>query len=249
MKTFFILFGLIVLNSVCLSSCRTIISNKKNISLPPSLVIFTFDDGPNERYNTTERLLDILHKYQIKGVFCLLGENAENNPEIVRRIYNEGHIIVNHGYSDRFAIFMNKEEFMKNLYLGERAITEALGFKTNNNLYRPQGGFFTTRQQRIINEEGYTIITFTIPVLDPFVSYRGKDRLIKRIVRSVERRNGGIILLHDRRAGTARSASRLQRKPDGVFNRSWIPEAVEAIIIQLMDRGFILNETFLDYLL
>ena len=36
----------------------------------------------------------------------------------------------------------------------------------------------------------------------------------------------------------------LQKKPNSAYNRSWIPEAVETIIVALFDKGFILNETF-----
>ena len=244
MRSLYVLFGLIILISFCLLSCKTIIRKNENVGISPSIVIFTFDDGPNQRNNTTEKLLDILNKYQVKGVFCLLGVNVENNPEIVRRIKNEEHIIVNHGYSDKFVCYMNDEKFIENLHLGEKAITDALGFEFYPKLYRPQGGIYTSKQQKIVNKEGYVIMPFTIAHLDPFINYHGKERLIKKIIKSVIKQNGGIILLHDRRAGPERSARKLQKKPDGVFNRSWIPETVEEIIIELLDKGFILDKTF-----
>jgi len=234
------IFILAFVSGLYFSSCKTIISSNKNIGLSPSKVIFTFDDGPNQRNNTTENLLDILNKYQVKGVFCLLGENVAENPEIVRRIYNDGHVIVNHGYSDKFTIFMNKNKFKENLLSGERAITEALGVDFYPKLYRPQGGVFTPKQQRIIDEEGYVIVPFSIVVMDLFTTHSGIDRLTKRITKKVNSKDGGVILLHDRRAGTERSARKLEKSPDGVYNRSWIPEAVETIIIALLDEGYVL---------
>jgi peptidoglycan/xylan/chitin deacetylase (PgdA/CDA1 family) len=246
MKALYVLFGSIVLFSILFFSCRTlnITSSNEKIGLSPSKVIFTFDDGPNHHNNTTERLLDVLNKYQVKGVFCLIGVNVENNPEIVRRIYNERHIIVNHGYSDKINYFMKDDEFRENIILGEKVITEALGFEFFPKLYRPQGGVYKPVQQRIIHEEGNVIVPFTINVMDPYAANDKKDKIIKRIIEKVEKQNGGVILLHDGRDGHERNTKELQKKPNGAYNRSWIPEAVEEIIIALLDKGFILNETF-----
>jgi len=250
MRNLYVLFDSIVLISVCLSSCilscktMNITSSNEKIGLPPSKVIFTFDDGPNNHNNTTERLLDVLNKYQVKGVFCLIGVNVVNNPEIVRRIYNEGHIIVNHGYSDKIAYFLNDDEFRENLLQGQKAITEVLGLEFFPKLYRPQGGIYKPVQQRIIHEEDNVIVPFTINVMDPYAANDKKDKIIKRIIEKVEKQNGGVILLHDGRDGHERNAIELEKKPDGAYNRSWIPEAVEEIIIALLNKGFILNETF-----
>ena len=56
----------------------------------------TFDDGPSS--NTTQ-ILDILNERGIKATFFVLGSNVEKNPEIVKRMYDEGHFIASHGYS------------------------------------------------------------------------------------------------------------------------------------------------------
>jgi len=249
MKNFYVLFVLILVSICffsCILSCKTlnITSSNEKVGIPPSKVIFTFDDGPNHHNNTTERLLDVLNKYQVKGVFCLLGVNVVNNQEIVRRIYNEGHIIVNHGYSDKINYFMNDDEFRENLIQGQRAITDVLGFEISPRLYRPQGGVYKPVQQKIIYEEGNVIVPFTINVMDPYAANDKKDKIIKRTIEKVEKQNGGVILLHDGRDGHERNTIELEKKPNGAYNRSWIPEAVEEIIIALLDKGFILNETF-----
>ena len=233
--------------SICFFSCDfpNISSSNVEIGLPPKYVIFTFDDGPNHHNKTTERLSDVLFKYQIKGLFCLLGVNVEKYPEIVRRIYNDGHIIVNHGYSDKIAYFMNDNEFRENLISGNRAITEALGFEIYPKLYRPQGGIYSHAQARIINEEGFSIVPYTIgSVMEPYSTCKTKERVVNNIIKGVKKENGGVILLHDMRDGYRRQIIELQKEPNGAYNRSWIPEAVEKIIIALLNKGFIINETF-----
>ena len=228
MKKIFILISTILFLLFSNVSCRTfnITSSNNKIGMPPSMVIFTFDDGPNEKDNTTERLLDVLSKYDVKGVFCLLGVNVENSPEIVRRIYNDGHIIATHGYSDKLNYFMNDVDFRNNLLQGYRSITDILGYEIPR-LYRPHGGIYSPSQKRIIEEEGFVIVNYTVGIMDAYTTYARKDRFIRRLIKRIEKQNGGIILLHD-----------------GGDNRFWIPDAVEIIIIALLERGFILNETF-----
>jgi peptidoglycan/xylan/chitin deacetylase (PgdA/CDA1 family) len=57
-------------------------------------VYLTFDDGPHPVHTT--RLLDLLAKHGAKGTFFLIGRTAEQAPEVVRRILDEGHAIGNH---------------------------------------------------------------------------------------------------------------------------------------------------------
>ncbi len=57
----------------------------------------TFDDGPSG--NITPQILDILNREGIKATFFVLGSRVELYPEILKREYEEGHYIANHGYS------------------------------------------------------------------------------------------------------------------------------------------------------
>jgi len=60
-------------------------------------VLLTFDDGPHPEY--TPQILQILDKYQTKAVFFVIGKNAEKYPDLLKEIYQRGHIIANHSYS------------------------------------------------------------------------------------------------------------------------------------------------------
>jgi peptidoglycan/xylan/chitin deacetylase (PgdA/CDA1 family) len=201
----------------------------------------SFDDGPNGKDDTTARLLDVLKKYQIKAIFCLLGENAERYPDLVKRIYDEGHSIVNHGYSDKWASKMNEEEFRNNLLRGQAAIFSALGHDISPKLYRPHGGFYTSAQEKIIREEGYIVALSNVRVYDAVIDRRKQNKVVRGIIRKVEKQDGGVVLLHDAKDSCVLAETKLSKKPDGVFNRSWIPDIVEKIINTLLEKGFILN--------
>ena len=76
-------------------------SNEKAIQYVASNMIkeapkiaITFDDGPSPAW--TPKLLDGLKERNVKATFFLIGENAENTPELVKRESEEGHLVGNH---------------------------------------------------------------------------------------------------------------------------------------------------------
>ena len=232
----------LLLTGFLLLACQSITGKSADPAIEPSHIVLSFDDGPNNFGDTTALLLDTLKKREIKAMFALLGENAEKNPELVKRIYDEGHIIINHGYLDKWASRMSEEEFRVNLAMGEAAISKALGRDFFPKLYRPHGGFYTSAQKKIIREAGYTIVFADIRVYDAVLTGAKKDKMIKEIIEKAEKNNGGIVLLHDARGSQVHMEKELKKNRSGAFDRSWIPSAVEEIIIALKAGGFIIDK-------
>ena len=223
-------------------SCHTITSNRTKMGIPSSQVYFSFDDGPDVQDDTTARLLDVLKKYQIQAFFCLLGENAEQYPDLVKRIHAEGHYLINHGYADKHASKMNDVEFRDNLMRGEAAISASLGFDMHPRLYRPHGGFYHSNQEKICIDEGYTIVYANIRIYDAVKSGSQQHKVVQQTIKKLEKQGGGIILLHDARGSYSRKTAEVEKHPNCAYNRSWIPETVEQIILTLLDKGFILSD-------
>jgi peptidoglycan/xylan/chitin deacetylase (PgdA/CDA1 family) len=57
-------------------------------------VWLTFDDGPHP--SQTDRVLKILEKSAIKATFFIIGENAKNHKQLVKKAFDAGHRIGNH---------------------------------------------------------------------------------------------------------------------------------------------------------
>jgi peptidoglycan/xylan/chitin deacetylase (PgdA/CDA1 family) len=224
------------------TSCYSITHGKFDNDIPVKTVFFSFDDGPNAYEDNTVRLLDVLKKHNVRAVFALIGENAEAYPEIVRRIYEEGHFIVNHGYSGKLNNLMRRLEFRNNLVMGGQAINNALGFELLPKYYRPHGGFYYYWQKKICIEEGYHILPGNIRVYDAVISGRNSGNIVNRIIRGVNKNRGGFLLLHDARDSHFSMEKQLTRHPDGMFNRSWIPDVVEELIELLIDRGYTIGD-------
>ena len=103
-------------------------------------VFLTFDDGPTK--SKTEPILDILKKENVKASFFVLGSRAEYNPEIIRREYNEGHFIANHGYShDYDKIYESVDACIEEFEHTNRIVKQAIGNENFNTLvFRFPGG-------------------------------------------------------------------------------------------------------------
>ena len=68
------------------------------------MVYLTFDDGPNK--NNTAKILDILKKENIHATFFLQGKNVQQNPDLVKRIYNEGNAMNSQSLDDHTKYFI-----------------------------------------------------------------------------------------------------------------------------------------------
>jgi peptidoglycan/xylan/chitin deacetylase (PgdA/CDA1 family) len=59
-------------------------------------VALTFDDGPDPK--NTMALLDLLKEQGVKATFCVVGFRARDNPQVIKRIVEDGHTICNHSW-------------------------------------------------------------------------------------------------------------------------------------------------------
>ncbi|MGZ3789132.1 MAG: polysaccharide deacetylase family protein, partial [Bacteriovorax sp.] len=97
MKTLFSFFLLFSLSNVFAQELIDKDFSKTNIEpihQGHNEIILTFDDGPNP--GVTNKVLDILLEHNIKATFFVIGKNAQEHPELMKRIVDEGHIVGNH---------------------------------------------------------------------------------------------------------------------------------------------------------
>lgn len=115
-------------------------------------VFLTFDDGPSK--TVTLPILDLLKQENIKATFFTLGSRIEFYPEIVKRAYNEGHYIANHGYSHKYNIIYNSpQDVLNEYYKTEQLIKNAVGNQNYNSyLFRFPGGSKGGKYSNIKNE-------------------------------------------------------------------------------------------------
>ncbi|NLM35899.1 MAG: polysaccharide deacetylase [Clostridiales bacterium] len=115
----------------------------------------TFDDGPNSVI--TPQVLKILKDYDVKATFFVLGSNADNNPDILKRIFDEGHAIANHTYShDYKKIYpnykVNIDVFQAEVYKTKDTILKIVGSSSSSRVVRFPGGSFESWKEPMKNK-------------------------------------------------------------------------------------------------
>lgn len=98
MKKLVLIFTLAVAAALCFAGDRAVpVEGGAEIPEGEKYVALTFDDGP--RRGTTDRLLDGLKERGASATFFLIGEQIEDNADLVARMAEEGHQIGNHTWS------------------------------------------------------------------------------------------------------------------------------------------------------
>lgn len=100
----------------------------KSVNKGKKSVALTFDDGPDPE--TTPRILEILREKKVKATFFIIGKKAEKYPDLLRQIYEDGHIIANHSYSHNYLIaFFSTSRLTKDLQRCNEFILQTIGKK------------------------------------------------------------------------------------------------------------------------
>jgi peptidoglycan-N-acetylglucosamine deacetylase len=233
---------LILFLSMGLTGCATAIKPYAKFGLPKDNIIFTFDDGPNERSDTTIRILDILKRRHIRAYFCVIGKQVEKNPEIARRIRDDGHVIVNHSYSHPNPLPLGRRKTLEEIELADRAIGKALGVADYRSEYFRPPYAITTKAIREIGAE-YPLKIAGISVFDFFTvdSEYGPEnyrKVVNYYKKEIRKSRGGVIVLHDGCFRPSPTVEEDYEKAGKPVNRSWVPEALEELILYFQGENF-----------
>jgi peptidoglycan/xylan/chitin deacetylase (PgdA/CDA1 family) len=99
-------------------------------------IYLTFDDGPDPRW--TPQILDLLAQARMHATFFAIGECAQREPALMRRIAADGHAVGNHTFSHRHPWLMNSRAARAQVRDGAKALSDATGRAPV--LYRPPHG-------------------------------------------------------------------------------------------------------------
>jgi len=88
-----------------------------------------FDKKQRQVQDAVEPLLSLLGTYHIRSTFFVLGETAAGNPELIKKIYDNGHEIASHGYSHTSVSKSTKGNFESDLGKSVRIIRKITGEK------------------------------------------------------------------------------------------------------------------------
>ncbi|MGF6850673.1 peptidoglycan/xylan/chitin deacetylase (PgdA/CDA1 family) [Chitinophaga sp. W3I9] len=154
------------------------------------VVALTFDDGPQEAY--TPQILDILYREQVPAAFFCIGKNIRGNEYLLKRIYEEGHVIGNHTYSHHFWFDMKLSgNMLKDMQEMDALTVNATGLHPR--LFRPPYGVTNPNLARAVKAGNYLPVGWNIRSLDTVA--KDETVLLHRIMQQLK--PGAVILLHD----------------------------------------------------
>ncbi len=151
-------------------------------------VALTFDDGPHPIF--TPRLLAILRKYDVRATFFVVGKLAEKHPDLIRQIYEDGHVIGNHSYSHPNLNTLTEAEVYAEWELTSRIIESITGERVR--YCRPPGGHYNDAVLRAAVDAGLRVVWFTTNTAD--YKRPATTTIVNKAMPGAQ--NGSIILLH-----------------------------------------------------
>ena len=164
------------------------------------VLYLTFDAGYEAGY--TEKILDVLKKHDVKAAFFVVGTYIENDPELVRRMAEEGHIVGNHTWHHyNMSQIADLQSFTRELQSVADAYREATGEEMPP-YYRPPQGVYSEENLKMAKSLGYRTVFWSLAYVDwnrdaqptPEQAY---EKLLPRI------HPGAVVLLHSTSATNA----------------------------------------------
>ena len=159
----------------------------------------TFDDGPDDV--NTPAILDVLKAKGVHATFYVLGGMVEKNPEVLKRIFAEGHAIGNHSYDhDYDRLYASKESFVEEMEQTDEAIFKVIGMRPF--IIRAPGGtvgMFTADFYEHLNLLGYVEHDWNVLTEDATPEHPSAERQICYIDRRTAghlKDNMALILMH-----------------------------------------------------
>lgn len=158
------------------------------IPVNKKVIYLTFDDGPHAV--ATPFVLDQLKQYEAKATFFCIGKNVVAEPDIYRRILDEGHLTGNHTQHH-----LNGWKTSSRQYLQD--IAEA-ALHIDSRFFRPPYGRITRFQAsqigKVLNYSNAEVIMWDILSADFDESLTG-EQCLQHVVLNIK--PGSIVVFHD----------------------------------------------------
>jgi len=136
-------------------------------------------------------MLKVFKEKNVNVTFFVTGRWAENNKELLKQMYEEGHEIQSHGYSHALCSDISSEKVEEEITKTEAAIIDALCIKPN--YFAPAAGDYDARTVEIAERLGDKVVLWTSDTID-WREGSTASVIVQRIMSKPL--DGSIILMH-----------------------------------------------------
>lgn len=137
-----------------------------------------------------EPMLEVLKSEDVKTTFFVGGTWANSNSDILKKIYDDGHEIANHGYFHKDHKYLSYERNQEEIYITHKLVKELIGVEMS--LFAPPSGSYNTQTLLIASKLGYKTIMWNKDTID----WRDKDSTLAFNRATKNPKNGDLILMH-----------------------------------------------------
>lgn len=165
--------------------------------------IFTGDPGKKELYLTfdngyengfTGKILDVLKEKKVPAIFFVTGHYAKDQPELLKRMIAEGHLIGNHSWSHPDMTRIANEKIREELDRVKQQVAQVTGWQQMRYL-RPPRGIFSDRTLDASKKFGYTHVFWSVAYNDWNINaQKGWKYAHDKVMAQLH--PGAVILLH-----------------------------------------------------
>ena len=158
------------------------------------IIYLTFDAGYEN--GNTPAILDALKKHQAPAVFFVVGNFIKDNPDLIRRILADEHIIGNHTMTHPdLPQISSMDAFQKELQDVEELYTSLTG-EAMTKFYRPPRGIYNTENLSMAKELGYSTFFWSLAYVDWIQDQQpSREEAFQKLLTRIH--PGAIVLLHN----------------------------------------------------
>lgn len=166
----------------------------------------TFDDGPTK--NITPQILDTLRRYNVKATFFEVGSLIEANPDMARRVYEEGHLIANHSNGHNYEkLYASAETFINEINQCYETIKTVTDGEEPFRLVRFPGGSYKSSAdsyspvkqecKKVLKEHGFYYCDWNALIGDAEGKKKDASQLLEYLKRNIDTDESVVVLMHD----------------------------------------------------
>jgi len=165
----------------------------------------TFDNGYENGY--TAKILDVLKEHRVPAIFFVTGHYVKDQPELVKRIVDEGHLVGNHSWSHPDMSQISSQRLTEELDKVKAEVSQLTSQKDMRYL-RPPRGIFNDRILGESKELGYTSVFWSVAYKDwDTKAQRGEQYAYDSVMSQLH--PGAVILLHSVSSDNAAALGRI----------------------------------------
>ncbi|HWP97120.1 MAG TPA: polysaccharide deacetylase family protein [Syntrophomonadaceae bacterium] len=155
-------------------------------------IYLTFDEGYELGY--TGQILDTLKSNQIHAAFFITAQFLKTQPDLVKRMKTEGHLVCNHTSNHKDLATLSRENASQEITSLERSVQQQAGINLDKYM-RPPMGNYSELSLAVTRELGYTTVFWSMALVDwDPAKQPGVESVYQHIIKNIH--PGAIILLH-----------------------------------------------------